>query len=296
MNDHGFEERVRELLAEDAHMISPSAAPYPDIRRRGVAWRRRRVAATGAALVTLAAVPVGAYALGGSGGSGGGAGPAASASAAVSATPTPTPTPTTTAAAPRGVLLDGITYAQALEDLEYCVEFEWPQGPNDDYGDPADYRLLLAMRSTGDSNTPGDGRFVVAVDDTATTRLICNVKDGDDGPGRNFGGGDVAGPDAGPVVPDINAQKLYAQSFLDKGNWTLPFRWADIGTVEDSVKRVTVEYGGETSEAVLDDGWFVATGELDRQVTEAPRVKGYDAGGELVYDSDEDPTYDALLP
>ncbi|MEU3251534.1 hypothetical protein [Streptomyces sp. NPDC006997] len=295
MNDHGFEERVRDLLAEDAYTISPSAAPYPAIRRRGVAGRRRRVAATGAALVTLAAVPVGAYAFSGSGGgSGGGASPAASAPAAVS--PTPTPTPTATAAAPRGVLLDGITYAQALEDLEYCVEFKGPKGLNNDYGDPADYRLLLAMRSTGDSNTPGDGRFAVAVDDTANARLICSVKDGDDGPGRNFSVGDVAGPDAGPVVPDINAQKLYMQSVLNRGNWTLPFRWASVGTVEDSVERVTVEYGGETSEAALDDGWYVATGELDQQVTKAPRVKGYDAGGELVYDSDEDEGYMADLP
>ncbi|MFE6283566.1 hypothetical protein [Streptomyces sp. NPDC057877] len=293
MNDNEFEERVRDLLAEDASTISPSPAPYPAIRRRGASWRRRRVAAAGAALVTLAAVPVGAYALTGSD-AGGGGGPAASATASVS----PTPTPTATETATRGVLLDGITYEQAVEDLEYCVGFRQPDVPEtSDYGDPDDYRVLLAMRSTGDSNAPGDGRFVVAVaDGTPVKRLICTLKDGDDGPGRNVSGGDLGTPESGPVVPDGNAHKLYQQSLLDKGAWKLPFRWAGIGTVEDSVERVTVEYGDETSEAVLDDGWYVANGELDRQVTKAPHVKGYDAGGRLVYDSDDDPGYMKDLP
>ena len=60
--DPGFEEQVRELLAEDAYTIRPVPAPYPAIRRRGLAERRRRVAVAGATLLTLAAVPVGAYA------------------------------------------------------------------------------------------------------------------------------------------------------------------------------------------------------------------------------------------
>ncbi|PZG82770.1 hypothetical protein C1I97_35135, partial [Streptomyces sp. NTH33] len=55
----GFEEQLRELLAEDANTIRPVPAPYPAIRRRGTIQRRRRVAATGAALVTLAAMPMG---------------------------------------------------------------------------------------------------------------------------------------------------------------------------------------------------------------------------------------------
>ncbi|MEH0588160.1 hypothetical protein QA942_30435 [Streptomyces sp. B21-106] len=59
------------MLAEDAYTISPSPAPYPAIRQRGLAERRRRVALAGAVLATLAAVPVGAYAVaGGSGGRG----------------------------------------------------------------------------------------------------------------------------------------------------------------------------------------------------------------------------------
>ncbi|WP_448319307.1 hypothetical protein [Streptomyces sp. CO7] len=63
-----------------------------------------------------------------------------------------------------------------------------------------------------------------------------------------------------------------------------------------SVDRVTVEYGGGTEEAALDDGWFVAAGELEREPTALPRIKGYDAAGELVYDSDRDKAYPRSLP
>ncbi|MBL3671840.1 hypothetical protein JL475_39605, partial [Streptomyces sp. M2CJ-2] len=66
-------------------------------------------------------------------------------------------------------------------------------------------------------------------------------------------------PGAGPVMADSNGGKLYRQSVLDRGNWKLPFRWGVIGTVEPSVARVTVSYGGATSQAALDHGWFVAS-------------------------------------
>ncbi|MGW1275263.1 hypothetical protein ACWD5A_42570, partial [Streptomyces sp. NPDC002491] len=56
---------MRELLAEDAYTISPSPAPYPAIRQRGLTERRRRVALTGAVLAALAVVPAGAYAVAG---------------------------------------------------------------------------------------------------------------------------------------------------------------------------------------------------------------------------------------
>ena len=65
--ERDFEEQLRELLAEDAYTIRPSPVPYPQIRRKGVVERRRRVAVAGAVLVTLAAVPVGAFAVGGGG-------------------------------------------------------------------------------------------------------------------------------------------------------------------------------------------------------------------------------------
>lgn len=69
-----------------------------------------------------------------------------------------------------------------------------------------------------------------------------------------------------------------------------------IGTVEPSVAKVTVSYGGDDTTATLDGRWFVAAGVLNRQVTLAPRVKAYDAAGKLVYDSDTDSSYERSLP
>lgn len=320
--------RVRELLARDAYGLRPSPVPYAEVCRRGRALRQRRVVGVWAALTTLAVVPAGAYAVtdhltdhgrdartvaSAAHDSSRSARPSGTAS---SSTPEP-PEPTGPARpATAGQLLDGITYEQAATDLEKCVDAENEQAGR--LGKPAAslspgasrtglslpaadrLRIVLAMRSTGDSNTPGDGRFVVAVDQDATdpaqqTRIICTLKDGVP-PGVNLSTGDASGPDAGPVVPDINAQKLYTQSVFDRGRWKLPFRWGDIGTVDPSVARVTVSYGGGTGEAVLDHGWFVASGLLRRQVTVAPHIKGYDDSGKLVYDSDRDKTYARELP
>ncbi|MGW5639060.1 hypothetical protein, partial [Streptomyces sp. NPDC003832] len=214
--------------------------------------------------------------------------------------PTPSAEPSGPARpATDGQLLDGISFEQSAHALDQCLSYdaEHALGPSGDNPSPAeDYRIILAMKSTGDSNAPGDGMFVVAVKGSGadTTRLICNIRDGE-AQGINISGGDN-GPDAAVVVPDINAGKLYQQSVLDRGDWTLPFRWGVIGTVEPSVAKVTVDYGGETGPAALDHGWFVASGVLEQQVTTAPRVKGYDAGGKLVYDSDQDPAYAKTLP
>ncbi|MEV5318295.1 hypothetical protein AB0K92_11665 [Streptomyces sp. NPDC052687] len=293
-----FAERVRTLLADDALTLQPSMAPYPAIRRRGVAERRRRVAAAGAALVTLAVAPVGAYALGGADRGGEGASPAVSATASRSPVPTASATsPGPSGPATDGQLLDGVTRRSAVSMLEDCLDSDLGREPHRGPGVAEEYRILLAMRSTGDSNSPGDGHFVVAArDDAARTRVICTVKEGEVA-GLNIGGVAEGPPDQGPVVPDVNALRLYAQSAMDRGNWKLPFRWGSIGLVDPSVARVTVSYGdGETRPAVLDHGWFVATGELDQQVTRAPRIKGYDAAGELVYDSDRDEHYMAELP
>ncbi|WP_425248104.1 hypothetical protein [Streptomyces sp. NEAU-NA10] len=305
--ERDFEERLRELLAEDAATIHPAPAPYPAIRRRGVVERRRRMAAVGAALVTLTAVPAGAYAVaGGNGGNGGrGADPAApmtSVSAphsSTSATPTRPPAgPTGPATA--GQLLDGVTFEQAADGLEKCIAFDKEHdsgGIDKSYlGKAADYRIILAMKSTGDSNSPGDGMYVVAVkEQPAGFRVICNVKDGE-ASGISTGSADAGGPEVGPVWADINSGTLYQQSFLDKGNWKLPFRWGLIGTVEPSVAKVTVSYGDSSATAALDHGWFVAAGVLNQQVTVAPHIKGYDASGKLVYDSDTDKSYEKTLP
>jgi hypothetical protein len=300
--DEHFAELVRELLAEDAYTVRPSPAPYPAIRRRGVVERRRRAAAVGAALVALAVVPVGAYALGGPDG---GAvrttatRPTAGAGTAPATTPAPSPTGPAGPATP-GQLLDGTTLEEAADGLAKCIAYDEEnakvRGAHTDLGTVDSYRIILAMNSTGDSNSPGDGRFIVAVkEEPQEIRLICQIKDGETA-GLSTSVGDHRQPDSPPVMADINGGKLYQQSFLDKGNWKLPYRWGVIGTVEPSVAEVTVSYGGATDEAVLDDGWFVASGTLNRQVDAAPRIKGYDADGKLVYDSDQDRTYDKALP
>ncbi|MFE0255231.1 hypothetical protein [Streptomyces sp. NPDC059010] len=301
--ERDFEEQLRELLAEDAYTIRPSPAPYPAIRRRGVAERRRRVAAAGAALVTLAAAPVGAYALGGGEKAGGAAThPTPSVSATRVPSPTPSPTPSGPARpATARQLLDGITFEQAADGLESCLAYDRSGPPG--AGDPGtadDYRILLAMRSTGDSNAPGDGMFVVAAREKPRTpgqaHLICRVTDGETQGVSGFTDDTAAVPDEGPVYVNPNAGKLYQQSAMDRGNWKLPFRWGLVGMVEPSVTEVRVSYGDSSSVAALDHGFFVASGVLNRQVTVAPHIKGYDAGGKLVYDSDDDKYYPRELP
>lgn len=294
----GFEEELRSLLADDAFAIRPSSAPFPAIRHEGLRQRRRRAAAAGAVLATLTAAPVGAYALTGGGSAQPAASPAPRPSVTASAPQSPTPTPTgAQGPGTPGRLLDGVTLEQARTGVEDCLAAE-PNGGvsgGSGLGRPEEYRILLAMRGTGDSNAPGDGHVVVAVRDQQSVRLICTVKEGQ-APGRNVSTGGAGAPGDRPVVPDVNAHRLYSQSVLDRGDWKLPFRWGSIGTVDASVARVTVSYGDETREAALDGGWFVTAGELDRQVTRAPHIKGYDAAGKLVYDSDHDAHYMSTLP
>ncbi|MGW2614232.1 hypothetical protein [Streptomyces sp. NPDC001500] len=295
-----LEELMREILAEDAYTIQPSPAPYPAIRRRGLAERRRRVAVTGAALAALAAVPVGAYAV--NGGDGGRGADTAAPNPSVSASHAPAARPSSSPDGParpatKGQLLDGITFEQAAAGLKECLRAEGgPAGSPRDLGRAKDYRIILALKSTGDSNRPGDGINVVAVKEKpAGFRVVCTLEDGV-ASGISTSSSDAAGPDAGPVVPDVNGGKLYQQSFPDKGHWRLPFRWGVIGTVEPSVAKVTVSYGDGGVTATLDGPWFVAAGMLNRQVTLAPHIKGYDAAGKLVYDSDTDSTYERTLP
>lgn len=62
-------------------------------------------------------------------------------------------------------------------------------------GAAEEYRIILAMKSTGDSNVIGDGMYVVAVkEQPKQTRLICNVKDGEaNGLNASVGSDDVPG-------------------------------------------------------------------------------------------------------
>jgi hypothetical protein len=298
--DPGFEERMRVLLAEDAYTIRPSPVPYTEIRRRGVSERRRRAAVTGAVLMSLVALPVGAYALAGGDGEHGARTAAVEPADGTSRT---TPAPSSTKAsgparpAGEGQLLDGITFAEATAGLKACLTAEGGEssGRGPALGKAEDYRIILAAESTGGRAT-GDGFHVVGVSErSAGLRVVCDIQNGEPS-GISTGTRDSDPPDAGPVVPDVNASDLFRQPLAAKGHWQLPFRWGVMGTVEPSVAEVSVSYGGVTRRAVLDHGWFVSSGVLDRQVTTAPHIKGYDDDGDLVYDSDEDTYWPRTLP
>ncbi|MEU0671539.1 hypothetical protein ABZ330_01365 [Streptomyces sp. NPDC006172] len=298
-DERHFEELVRELMTDDAYTIHPSPAPYPAIRRRGVAERRRRVAAVGAALAAIVTVPAAAYAVAGGNGGGGAdtATPMSSVSAPQSASASQSPASGPARLATDGQLLDGITFDAATEALQECLTAEHvARVVGKDAGRAENYRIILAAKSTGDSNSPGDGVHVVGVAQRpAGFRVICDVKDGvSAGISTSTQNGETSA--ARPVVPDDNAGGLYRQSLIDKGQWKLPYRWASIGTVDPSVAKVTVSYGDSDATAALDHGWFVAAGILNRQVTEAPHIKGFDASGKQVYDSDTDTAYDKTLP
>ncbi|WP_338683338.1 hypothetical protein QD712_21130 [Streptomyces acidiscabies] len=301
--DGEAEEWVRELLAEDAYAISPSPVPYPAIRRRGVVERRRRLAVAGAVIVALGVAPVATWTVvrgdqadtvvAGPPAEDSGTPDSSSSYASPPATPQG-PTPPATPAQ----LVAGITFPQAADGLEKCLAYDrsGAQPGEEGPGEASEYRIILAIPSTGDSNSPGDGIYVVAVKEKPTpVRLICTLRNGR-AEGVNSSGTDENEP-VPLVYPDINS-KLYQQSFLDRGNWKLPFRWGVIGTyIPAKVTRVTASYGTSTPvEATLDHGWYVATGVLDRQVTRAPHLKGYDSSGRLVYDSDTDTTYEHTLP
>ncbi|MFE9565125.1 hypothetical protein ACFYM0_28885 [Streptomyces sp. NPDC006487] len=300
-----FELDLRDWMARGAEAVRPAAVPYPEIVRQGRAERRnRRLAAAGAALVALAVVPVTTLDLTGNG-HGTGGGPAAVAAAdggPKPSAPPPSPRlpPGPAAPATPGQLADGITLQAAATGLELCLAYDRQNSRSgfgqEDLGKASDYRILLAHRSTGNDNSPGDGRYIVAVKEAPRqTRLICLVKDGRaSGLNTSLGGG--SDPEGGPVRPDINGGKLYLQKLSSEGPWKLPYRWGSIGTVDPGVARVTVSYGGTPVEAALDHGWFAATGILDRSVTKAPRVKGFDAQGKQVYDSDQDKAYEKSLP
>ncbi|WP_405724013.1 hypothetical protein OG607_16905 [Streptomyces sp. NBC_01537] len=302
-----FEAKLREMLTEDAGSVAPGQAPYSAIVRRGQAAQRRRAAAMGIGLATLVALPGAAYAVNvqWSPDPGVSARPGASSkSPATSPAPTtpakPTPVPSGAAGpATPGQLADGITLERASEALTACLDYNKAhriQGSpmNQDLGKAADYRIILALRTTGDDNAPGDGIGVVAVKDTPKTRLICSEKGGV-GSGLNTSIGEDNDPNRGAVAPDINASKLYKQTILSSGSWKLPYRWGSIGTIESGVARVTVSYGGATVEAALDHGYFAATGILTQSVSRTPHIKGYDADGKLVYDSDSDTGYDQAV-
>lgn len=300
-----FELDLREWMARGAEGVRPAAVPYPEIVRQGRAEQhRRRLSVAGAALFVLALVPATALALtaGGDGGpagqvsvAGGGPGP-------TTTPPSPQPPPGPAAPATPGQLADGITLQEAAAGLEMCLADDREHNigrtvPRPDPGRAADYRILLAQRTAGNDNDAGDGLFVVALKDAPSQpRFICTIKEGRVAGLNSSYGGSGKPEDGAAVAPDINAGKLYLQRLRSEGAWTLPYRWGSIGTVTSDVARLTVSYGGATVDAALDRGWFAATGVLDRPVTTAPRIRGYDAQGKQIYDSDQDKGYDKPIP
>ncbi|MFE5586937.1 hypothetical protein [Kitasatospora sp. NPDC056531] len=322
MTHPDFEAALREQLVATVADRTPGEAPYEAIRRQGRAARRRRTAALSAGVVVLTVLS-GATILTARGhsdarpatgltvGTDGTAVPPSTLAPSPAATPTPTPTgpqPPATAAQ----LTNGIGFEQAATALGQCLDYDRqmqarrqsappPTGqgahpnrpPVHDLGAIADYRVLLAVKSTGDDNSPGDGINVVGVSQGEhPSEVICHQVDGKTS-GLQAGSADPrAGGPAGLVNPDINGGKLYRQAMVDGHEWKLPYTWGSIGTYAPSVARVTVSYGnGPAVDAALDHGWFAATGVLTNAVTRTPHIKGYDGNGKVVYDSDDDKGY-----
>ncbi|MEU8950780.1 hypothetical protein [Streptomyces sp. NPDC048489] len=154
-------------------------------------------------------------------------------------------------------------------------------------GEAEDYRIIFAAKSTSDAAFSDSFHVVGVRERPAGLRVVCDIEDGE-ASGFSTGTSDADPPDAGAVVPDVNAAGLFQQSPGSKDRWKFPFRWGVFGTVEPSVAEVSVSYGGASRRAVLDHGWFVASGLLQSHVAKAPHIQGYDRAGKLLYDSDQD--------
>jgi hypothetical protein len=205
--------------------------------------------------------------------------------------------------APSGVPeLAGLEAAEVAE-LEAAELAEFPPGAApvpagaaqqaDVEVEPEELRILLAWVSQGDENRGTEPiRQVLAVSDDPEadphTQFVCADRPGSGVVGLQSSIGEQSIDTGYPVMADPNADRYFAPML---GEWDLPFRWADLGLVSPEVERVTVSYAGETEEAVLEAGYFVVAGIAERQPDARPVIVGYGAGGEVVYDSREDPTY-----
>jgi hypothetical protein len=291
-----FEAKLRELLTEDAEQLAPGHAPYSAIVRRGQAGRRRRAAAVGAGLMVLVALPGGALAatVNWSPDRHTSAMPAAPSSPAVSrssgsvstaGSPASPTGPQPPASAQQ--LRDGLTLKKAGDALVRCLgQYEGMAVASDWSSSLADYRILYAWKIDANANEGGSGTGVLAVSTTKDNSVLYCRDHGSTHNALEFIGD---GAPARAITVDANASILYRQI----GAWTFPYHWADFGTIDDpGVTRVTVSYGGATQDAFIDHGYFVTSGTLRAQPSQAPVVKGYDANGKLVYDSQKDKFYD----
>ncbi|MEO3754206.1 hypothetical protein [Streptomyces sp. B6B3] len=285
--DSPLEAELRLLLSGRADGLPAESTPYDTILRKGrVARRRRTIALCSGAAVLAAAGPVAAFGLQPGGSESIPPAAVGSSEAGVGSSAGTGSDGPTGPSDPERQLLDGVTLEQATETLERCLSDE---SPLEDPGvDVDDMRILLAWVAQGDENR-GEGpiREVLAVsDDAEPVRIVCS--EGPDGWPGIQSGPVVHSDDDLPVSPDSNARRHYSPILEE---WDVPFRWADFGLVKPEVERVTVTYAGVTEEAVVEEGHFVAAGIAEEQPDANPVIVGYDADGEVVYDSREDPTY-----
>lgn len=309
-----LERELRQLLEDEAITVRVGEAPYGQILKEGRQARHRSRMVLGAGLAVLVAVPGGLLAAqsftpssepagqvspaagGGIEGGGGGHQEApqdegaeatgAEEEAADHALPP---------SDPERQLLDGITLEQARDQLDHCIDdwadrSSWPTDEQPEL-DASGLRILLAWDGSGGENQGhGTIRRVLAAtadqEEPYTTRLVCSqrVGEGDAGSGiRSSVGADI--PD-GEVVGDTWGRYATPEDGLE-GDWSgeLPFRWAHFDTIADSVDRVTVEYGGDTQEALLEGGFYITAGILEAPPEAMPRVRAYDEDGELIHDS-----------
>ncbi|RBM11692.1 hypothetical protein [Streptomyces sp. PT12] len=314
MSETPLEAKLRELLAERARDAAPAEAPVDTIVDRGRRARRRGRIALSAGAAVLVAVPSAAIAAQGDWLADG-----EPATAAAPAEPeegqepeaSSEPPAESVSGVPQGPsdperqLFDGVTLEQATASLESCLaEFPLTEPPvsvpeegsgGSEFieGEPLDIdlselRIVLAWVSQGDENRGSEPMTrvlaVTSVPDEAPLQLVCAARE--DG-AANMQSVSPA-ERTQPVVPETGAGRYQGPQV---GEWTLPFRWADFGVVTSEVERVTVTYAGETEEAALDAGYYVAAGMGEQEAEGAPVVVGYDADGEVVYDSREDATH-----
>jgi hypothetical protein len=197
-------------------------------------------------------------------------------------------------------LLDGITLEEARAQLLSCVqqhndpaEDEKPPMEQPDV-DPADLQILLAWQGHGGENQgPGPIRRVLAASVTGEmhVRMVCSRSMGETDAGSGLSVGFHPWPLQQPEPIGTIYGRYHTPEEGLNGDWSseLPFRWVLFDTVDDSVARVTVEYAGETQEALLDGGFYITAGIIETPPTALPTVLGYDADGELIYDSRNDP-------
>jgi hypothetical protein len=310
--DTPLERRLRALLAEEGHAVPVRGTPHIEIMEEGRRVRRRRRAVLGAGLSVLIAVPAVALAAQGSYGSDTPS-PAAAGEPSETTRPgsgtggtpeaepneEPVPDQPLPPSDPERQLLDGITLEEARAQLRMCLD-EYADDEGEgwlDDGlpklDASDLKILLAWQGHGGENQgPGPIRRVLAVSvaDVGHAELVCNQSMGETTAGTGMQSALGFEPPERPEVIGRDWDRYHTPEEGLDGDWgsELPFRWAYFNYVDEgAVARVTVEYGGETQEAIVDGGFFLTAGSVETPPDAHPVVLGYDEEGEVVYDSRE---------